>query len=102
MGNVCNSQEDATRRVRDSYRPRKLQLEIETDQVSQEELLYKKRVDKIWKDYDQNQNGKLEKEEAMAFLKQMLPELIGQEPSEELLERNFCLLDQNNSGDIDK
>ena len=50
-------------------------------------------MDKIWKEFDTNNNGKLEKDEAMKFLKEMLPELIGDDPSDEMLERNFNLLD---------
>ena len=50
-------------------------------------------MDKIWKEFDTNNNGKLEKDEALKFLKEMLPELIEIEPSDEMLERHFNLLD---------
>ena len=75
---------------------------METDQASQDEILYRKKIDKIWKEFDTNNNKKLEKIEATKFLKEMLPELIGETPTDEMIERSFNILDKNGSGDIDK
>ena len=103
MGTVCNSQEESTQnRTRDSYRPKKLNLGMEADQASQDEILYRKKVDKIWKEFDTNNNNRLEKDEATKFLKEILPELIGEAPTDEMIERSFNIMDKNGSGDIDK
>ena len=59
-------------------------------------------VDDAWKNFDDNGNGRLEKEEAFKFLTQVMKEVTGKDPSEKELERNFQIMDLDKSGDIDK
>ena len=59
-------------------------------------------VEEIWREYDTDGSGRLEKGEALTFLRVMLKEFTGKEPSEEELERNFNYMDNDKSGDIDK
>ena len=44
----------------------------------------------------------MDKEEAFTFLKVMLKEYTGNDPTDEELERNFQMMDYDKSGDIDK
>ena len=67
-----------------------------------EEAQYKERVEKVWKDYSKNGNNNLDKSEAYEFLKETLREQLGTEPNEEDLERNFQIMDESKSGDINK
>ena len=59
-------------------------------------------MQEIWNQYDDDDSGKLEKAEAFEFLRLVLKEYQGKEPTEEELERNFNLMDYDGSGDIDK
>ena len=59
-------------------------------------------MNKIWKEFDKDGSGKLEKEEAVAFLKVTLRDLTGEEPNESIVEKNFANMDRDKSGDIDK
>ena len=59
-------------------------------------------VDAIWYKYDQNKNGVLDREEAFAFLKDMMAEVTGQTPTQEEIESNFKILDEDGSGDVSK
>ena len=59
-------------------------------------------VEEIWREYDVDNSGKLDKEEAFTFLRVMLKEYTGKDPTDEELERNFQMMDYDKSGDIDK
>ena len=60
------------------------------------------RVEEIWKIYDTNNSGVLEKEQAKAFLLDELKTMTGSEPTEDELERNFNIIDEDASGTLDK
>ena len=60
------------------------------------------KVEEIWRDYDIDRNGTLEKDEAFAFLRVMLKEYTGKDPTDADLERNFKIMDEDESGDINK
>ena len=46
--------------------------------------------------------GKMEKDAAYEFLTQIIGEITGSKPTQEELARNFTLMDEDKSGDIDK
>ena len=108
MGNFCNSEEALDQRKRDSYRPRKLSSELEEQQLDQEateEISFKKKCGQVWRTFDIDQSGKLEREEAKNFLRNILPELLGEEgykPNEDLVRRFITILDLNQDGLIDQ
>ena len=60
------------------------------------------RVEEIWKIYDTNNSGVLEKDQAKAFLLDELKTMTGSEPTEDELERNFNIIDEDASGTLDK
>ena len=59
-------------------------------------------MEQIWAEYDENKNGKLDKDECYKFLKSMLKEMTGRDPTESEIERNFMRIDLDKSGDVDK
>ena len=67
-----------------------------------EDKALKKEVEDIWKKYDINNNGVLDKKEAYAFLDDMMKEVTGQAPTQEEIESNFRILDEDQSGDVSK
>ena len=67
-----------------------------------EDVALKKEVDDIWKKYDTNNNGVLSQKEAYAFLEDMMKEVTGQAPTQEEIESNFRILDEDHSGDVSK
>ena len=67
-----------------------------------EDVALKKEVDDIWKKYDTNNNGVLDKKEAYAFLDDMMKEVTGQATTQEEIESNFRILDEDHSGDVSK
>ena len=69
---------------------------------SVEDIKLRDEVDAIWSKYDQNKNGVLDREEAFAFLKDMMAEVTGQAPTQEEIESNFKILDEDGSGDVSK
>ena len=60
------------------------------------------RVEQIWKQYDTNNSGVLEKDQAKLFLMEELKTMTGSEPTEDELERNFMIIDEDASGTLDK
>ena len=66
-----------------------------TEKFETEEMDYQREVDKIWEEYDIDRDGKLNKDEAYAFLKTTLKEQMGTEPCEDDLERNFHIMDED-------
>ena len=67
-----------------------------------EDAKYKEEVESIWREFDKSGTGMLEKDEAFLFLKKTIQEVTGNDPSEDELQRNFEIMDEDNSGDIDK
>ena len=63
---------------------------------------YAKSIDEIWRLFDENQNGKLEKDEAKVFLRAILKQVNGSTPTNKEIKRNFVKMDLDRSGDIDK
>ena len=59
-------------------------------------------IAEIWKKYDTDNSGKLEKDEAFRFMSDCMKELTGDEQTEEDLENHFAKMDVDKSGDIDK
>ena len=59
-------------------------------------------VDEIWAKYDINKNGVLDQKEAYAFLDDMMNEVTGQHPTQQEIESNFKILDEDGSGDVSK
>ena len=47
-------------------------------------------------------SGRLDRDEAFAFLRMILKQYTNEDPSDEELEKNFNLMDADKSGDIDK
>ena len=60
------------------------------------------RVEEIWKKFDTNKSGKLEKDQAKLFLLEELASLTGAEPTDDELERNFNIIDEDANGSLDK
>ena len=60
------------------------------------------RVEEIWKQFDVDGNGYLSRDEAKAFLTVELKTLTGTDPTEDELERNFNIIDEDASGTLDK
>ena len=46
-----------------------------------EDIKLRQEVDEIWMKYDENKNGVLDKQEAFAFLDDMMKEVTGQRPT---------------------
>ena len=67
-----------------------------------EDIKLRDEVDAIWLKYDLNKNGVLDRDEAYAFLKDMMSEVTGQIPTQEEIESNFRILDEDGSGDVSK
>ena len=60
-------------------------------------------VDDIWKEYDKDGNGNLDKEETKAFVKKTLTEMAGgDEFSEDDFDACFKEFDKDGSGTIEK
>ena len=70
--------------------------EIEADKKRRD------KVDEIWKEYDTNNSGVLEKEQAYEFLRKSLTEMAGKEPTQEEVKRNFETIDADANGVLDK
>ena len=60
------------------------------------------KVERIWKEFDVDGDGKLKREEAYNFLRSNLKEMSGREPTEQQLEKNFNIIDADKSGDLSK
>ena len=59
-------------------------------------------VEEIWAKYDINKNGVLDQKEAYAFLDDIMNEVTGQHPTQQEIESNFKILDEDGSGDVSK
>ena len=60
-------------------------------------------MDDIWKEYDKDGNGNLDKEETKAFVKKTLAEMAGaDEFSDEDFDACFAEFDKDKSGTIEK
>ena len=60
------------------------------------------KIEELWVKYDKSATGILERDEALLFLKDILREYKGCEPTNDELENNFNIMDEDNSGDISK
>ena len=60
------------------------------------------RIEEIWKQFDTDGNGYLNRTEGYAFLKVELKSLTGSEPTEEELERNWNIIDDDANDVLDK
>ena len=58
--------------------------------------------EEIWKKFDKDDSGTLEKNEAYCFIEHYMTELTGRQPTKRDLENNFFMIDRDGSGDIDK
>ena len=67
-----------------------------------EDIALKQEVEDIWKKYDTNNNGVLNRKEAYAFLEDMMKEVTGLVPTHDEIESNFRILDEDHSGDVSK
>ena len=67
-----------------------------------EDVKLRQEVEDIWTKYDTNNNGVLDQKEAYAFLDDMMREVTGQAPTQEEIESNFRILDEDQSGDVTK
>ena len=77
--------------------PRRLTAEVQKD------LVLKDAVDKIWGEFDRNNNGSLDKAETKAFLKKALKDLPPpNEYDEAKFEMTFRSMDKNQNGVIEK
>ena len=99
--NNCNESSTSQTQRRDRLKANRA-MKTTTVQVSEDEAAYRRKVDKIWEQYDINGDGVLSKEEVVPFLKATLREVTGKEPSKDELDRNFSEMDRDKSGDIDK
>ena len=62
----------------------------------------RKRVEEIWAQFDIDNSGVLNRTEGKAFLMQELENMTGQPPTDEEIERNFNIIDEDGSGTLDK
>ena len=100
MGTNCCCNTDETEQIR---KARSVKFPIATMQRIEDETYYRQKVEKIWVDYYKGQgNGNLNKEEAKTFLRDIMTELTGKEPTEDELERKFKHVDKNGNGEINK
>ena len=81
MGAVCQCQHDGTRSVStevEQYPGEMFEQEARiysaTEKIETEEHHFYEEIDKIWEEYDKDGDGKLDKDEAYAFLKVTLQE----------------------------
>ena len=74
----------------------------QTLEEQQEEQADAEKVEQIWQTYDEDQSGKLEKGEAYKFLRVMMKEYTGEEPTDEMLANSFRVMDEDGSGDVSK
>ena len=70
--------------------------------MDESESAYKEKIEQIWKDYDTDRNGKLDRKEAYNFLKDCMKEVSGEDPTKEEIDENFRTMDIDGSDDIDK
>merc|ERR1712007_54610 len=106
MGACCEA--DKSRTLDNEFRigqgilkdgPNEYQLS-ESELQTQEETWA--RVEEIWDKFDEDKNGRLEKDEAYKFLSVMLKEQSGEDPTQKEIEKYFNLMYEDKSGDIDK
>ena len=67
-----------------------------------DEQYYKDLVETTWKDFETNEQGNLEHEEAIKFLKVITKLVTHEESTDEEAEKNFNLIDIDKDGAIDK
>ena len=70
--------------------------------MTTDDAVERARVEEIWKQFDVDGNGYLNKEEAKRFLTVELKSLTGSDPTDDELERNFSIIDEDASGTLDK
>ena len=103
MGACCDNRSESAagekrgpKQIKSSYAAQKLNVP-EVDDAKE-----RARVEEIWKKFDTNNSGVLEKEQAKAFLLEELTALTGTDPTDDELERNFNIIDEDASGTLDK
>ena len=102
MGACCDNRSEAAgkkgglKQIKSSYGAQKLNMP-EVDDAKE-----RARVEEIWKKYDTNNSGVLEKDQGKAFLMAELSSMTGVAPGDEELERNFNIIDEDASGSLDK
>ena len=69
---------------------------------SLEDQKERKRVEQIWAKFDTDNSGVLNKEQGKLFLQQELETMTGQPPTDEEIERNFSIIDEDGNGSLDK
>ena len=76
MGAVCQCQHDGTRSMSTELEnfhgesfDRDARIYSNTEKIDTEENHFHEEIDKIWEEYDKDKDGKLDKNEAYAFLK---------------------------------
>ena len=62
----------------------------------------KKQVEEVWAKYDTDGSGKLEKAEALTFLRDTFKQIFGSDQTDEQLESTFNMVDMNKNGAIEK
>jgi len=62
--------------------------------------LKKAEIDEIYKRYDVDENGVLEKEEAKKFLKDLYIEVNGSDPDDHTIEGTYKMIDESGDGMI--
>ena len=56
----------------------------------------------MWNEFDDDNTGQLEKEEALRFLSVMLKDYTAQEPTESELEKHYTTMDTEQDGGVKK
>ena len=103
MGACCDNrsesaamQKGGAKQLKSNYNASKLNMPAMDDAKE------RARVEEIWKKFDTNKSGKLEKDQAKLFLLEELASLTGAEPTDDELERNFNIIDEDANGSLDK
>ena len=74
----------------------------ETNHTEAQLVLKYATIDDIWRKYDADNSGVLEKVEAQEFLKDLYIEVNKENPSEETIENTFMMVDPNNDSALSK
>ena len=105
MGACCDSKQVVDQSQQQKKDPKSLTSNYAAKQLTKsaiEDDAERKRVEEIWAQFDTDKNGYLNRTEGKAFLMQELETMTGQPPTDEEIERNFNIIDEDGSGTLDK
>ena len=103
MGTNCCSEANDSRNMKFESAPesgRRMRIIPDMDKPL-DEAYYKELVANTWKDYETNEMGNLEFDEACKFLKVVMKVVTLEEATDAEAEKNFHIIDIDKDGSID-